>query len=215
MIPTRIGQKSPGGHFAGINRIGNNCYAVIVSPKDVEATGLKWQTFNLPTLNTSSVCDGLSNTTSMSDSNNPAAHYCLGLVVDGCNDFYLPSKNELEICYRNLKPIRRLNMDYHSNVNRGNLSHSNGTNLTSIPIGKPYSWIGSPFQTLVLSFQLGGKSKFEVESNEYHSSTEFSIQRDFFIAMRFNGGVQEENLKTFGSMRTRAVRRILLVGSNV
>ena len=103
MIPTRFGQQTPGGYFAGINRIKNNCYAVVVSPKCTE-TVLAKKTTCTATPGTQSVNDGLSNTLAMDSTEHPAAQYCLSVVVDKCNDYYLPSKCELELCYRNLKP---------------------------------------------------------------------------------------------------------------
>ena len=88
MIPTRIGQQAPGGRFAGIMRIGNRVHAIVIAPKWTE-TYCFWRTNNSLTTGLCSRNDGLANTRAMDPSGQPAAKYCLGLEVDGCNDYYL------------------------------------------------------------------------------------------------------------------------------
>ena len=44
MIPTRVGQKSEGGYFTGVIRVGNSAYAIIVSPKHTEVKKVRFKT---------------------------------------------------------------------------------------------------------------------------------------------------------------------------
>ena len=208
MIPTRIGQRSPGGYFAGINRIGNNAYAIIVSPNTTQRNGFVVKMTGSGTPGTQSANNGLANTISMDDSEHPAARYCLSLVVDGVNDFYLPSRDELELCYRNLKPVNWFNIDSKFNrISEGNLSLDVGTNPNSIPKGAGYTRT-SPTQTRVLLFCVSNGEDFSCEP--YISSTEYSKFPDRVLNQKFAYGVQDVQFKIFNNCNVRAVRRIQL-----
>ena len=135
MIPTRIGQKFGGGYFAGINRIGHTAYAIIVDPKSLQDR-LKVKTTISETLNTQSVNDGWANTAAMNDPSHPATQYCRSLTAGGYADRYLPSRNELELCYRYLKPGTTDNTTLDPRIG-GNQNTHPGTNLNSIPVGAP------------------------------------------------------------------------------
>ena len=206
MIPTRVGQQVPGGHFAGINRIKNSVYAVVVSPRSTEAT-LPYKIENSFTPNTQSVNDGLSNTLAMDSNKHPAAQYCLRVVVDKCNDYYLPSMCELELCYRNLKPGNRENFIRDNGKLSKPLQYANGTNLFSIPTGKPYT-ITEPSQTIVLEFVTSNAGAFDFD-DLYWASTEFSLIPKLTVFQDFEFGNQNAQLKFFNT-RVRAVRRILI-----
>ena len=204
MILTRIGQLAPGGRFVGINRIGNSCYMIIVSPKwSEEIKGLRLKTFVSHTPNTKSVCNGLDNTRAMDSSEHPAARFCLGLVVNGFNDYYLPSLNELELCYRNFKPNTRVNVTQPASA----ALPSTGINNSSIPQGRLYTPV-NPCQTVVTAFCAGNSEAFE--SAQYWSSTEFSANTTGVFNQNFFFGFQYRNIKTF-SLNVRAVRRILII----
>ena len=128
MIPTRLGQKVEGGFFTGINRIGQVAYAIIVDPKSLQAQ-LEIKTAFSATPNTQSVNDGWANTTNMDNINHPAARYCRTLTAGGYTDRHLPSRNELELCYRYLKPTANSNAVYSAKTFSGNLGLENGTTL--------------------------------------------------------------------------------------
>ena len=205
MIPTRIGQRSPGGYFAGINRIGTNCYAVIVSPKWTESDQ-SWKTNHELTPNTRSVNDGISNTIAMNPSNHPSAKYCLGLVVDGCNDFYLPALNELEVCYRNLKPGTSTNAVFSRSVFGEQMHDYSGTNLSSVPSGSAYT-LTNPSQTVVTAFCSGNNESFS--TTVYWTSTESSTYTNGSLFQNFSDGSQVWSYKS-SVFRVRGIRRILL-----
>ena len=204
MIPTRIGQRVPGGHFAGINRISNSVYAVVVSLRLSETT-LPCKIENSFTPNTQTVNDGLSNTLAMDSNEHPAAQYCLGLEVNKCKDFYLPSMCELELCYRNLKPGNSENFIRAGGKLSKPLQYANGTNLFSIPTGKPYT-ITDPAQTIVMEFVTSNAGAFDFD-DLYWASTEYSSQPRWTVFQVFESGEQGAQLKFFNT-RVRAVRRI-------
>ena len=207
MIPTRIGQQTPGGYFVGINRIKNNCYAVVVSPKCVE-TVLASKTTCTATPNTQSVNDGLANTLAMDSNEHPAAQYCLSVVVDKCNDYYLPSKCELELCYRNLKPSNSENFIGSDNYVFNQLSHLPGANLHAVPTGNPYT-LTDPTQTIVTKFVTKNAEAFNTDTY-YWSSTESRMYTTLSGYQHFSDSSQLENIKT-NIADVRAVCRICIV----
>ena len=202
MIPTRIGQRSPGGYFVGINRIRNDCYAVIISPNYTQ-TQVKAKTSNTFTINTQSVNDGLSNTLVMDSDEHPAAQYCLGLVVDKCNDYYLPSIAELELSYRNLKPGTELN---YIRPNGKILHNASEIQLGLVPTRIEYT-TATPTQTLVTAFCAGNSEALSEKC--YFSSTETLSNTSYLLVQNFSHGNHYWGGKTC-MYHVRAVRRILI-----
>ena len=146
MIPTRIGQECHGGTFAGFNRIGNTVYSLIVAPKHTE-TIASLKTSYPATLNTTSVIDGKTNSQAMNGPEHPAVHYISSLNTNGYNDWYLPSHNELELAYRNLKPSSTISRSSFTSIQSA-IFEENGRNTTSIPTGAQYN-AHNPVQTIV------------------------------------------------------------------
>ena len=203
MIPTRIGQKIEGGYFTGFNRIQHCVYSIIVEPKSLQDQ-LAIKTVYSATLNTQSVNNGWANTASMNDNSHPAAQYCRTLTAGGYTDWYLPSRDELELCYRYLKPTANSNAVYSAKTFSGNLGLANGTNPTSIPPGRAYT-ATSPSQTIVTAFCSGSADAFEV--GDYWSSTEFSTSKISSLVHHFSDGRLYLDSKTSVN-RVRAVRRV-------
>ncbi|MGN7007221.1 DUF1566 domain-containing protein, partial [Neisseria sp. P0008.S004] len=87
--------------------------------------------------------------TAMKDAGNNAAEWALQLNIAGHTDWYLPSRDELELCYRNLKPTDENNW----------ASFRDGDNPSSLPTGYPYTE-QSPQQTSATAFQGGGSEAF-------------------------------------------------------
>ena len=205
MIPTRIGQELGGGTFTGFNRIRNSVYSIIVAPKSTEVY-LAWKTSETATPNTQSTADGLTNTTAMNDVTHPAAHYCKSLTVNGFADWYLPSKNELELCYRYLKPSKWANHVYESGRLNGNLKLGNGTNTSAIPVGMPYT-TNSPLQTIVVDFIRSSIHAFDADwfwtSTEYSASTAGSLIQNFSKVFQYW-------LNKTATYKVRSVRRVLV-----
>lgn len=205
MVP---GTPFGGGYYAGRINIGGNIYALVVAPASLggqAATGLQWKTSRTGTPGTSSLNDGAANTQAMVGAGislHPAAQFCKNLTIGGFNDWYLPSVNELEIAYRNLKPSTTQNNTNASGAPNG----ANGYNPNSIPVGAAYT-SSSPARTNVAAFIEGGAEAFPVLSYYYWTSTEYSTSSAW--AHFFDNGVQGSILKT-NSRNVRGFRRVLI-----
>jgi hypothetical protein len=153
----------------------------------------------------------------------PAAHFCNDLSIGGYTDWYLPARDELELIYRNLKPVTdnnytladRPNSPTPNYTNLGSIGTggtSHGLNYNSDPQGVAYT-TGSPAQTGVAAFQSGGAEAMAFGPDFYWSSTEYSTTAAWYQAYdtRFPGS----QLITFGilkntSLYVRAVRRSII-----
>ena len=131
MIPTRYNQIVDQCMFVGLNRIKHQVFAIFIPPSETHAT-LAISSNNKSIPGSQSQCDGLSNTQAMIGSCFPAAEYCRSLKVGNYRDFYLPSKNELELAFRN----NRTQFVMYPTVSK-RVPH--GQNLSSIPTGLPYT----------------------------------------------------------------------------
>ena len=195
-IPTVPGTPFGGGYYAGRISIDGKTYALIVAPKALgEHAGIAWKTnWRAATPGAQSLCDGLANSKAMDDDGHPAAHWARSLRVAGFDDWYLPARDELEICYRALKPTADENWLY------GN----KGKNASSVPPGKSYTK-SSPTQTGVEAFREGAPEAFERAS--YWSSTEFG-PANAWIQYFDDGG--QGDVGKYGDLRARAVRKVLI-----
>ena len=211
------GTALEGGFFAGVIVQGGNSFAIIVAPRaSGENTSLQYKNTNdAAPAATQTLNNGPAATAAMVAAGNstvyPAAHFCNNLTINGFSDWYLPARDELELCYRNLKPTTGAN-------NTGNRSQSAytypegndqaagtiGVNRNSDPTGAAYT-SGSPAQTSVSDFQTGNTEAFA--SAFYWSSSEFSSTNAW--AQEFSNGFQENGGKNI-SVYVRAVRRIAL-----
>jgi hypothetical protein len=169
-------------------------YLVIAPLSSGQAT-LAWKNATTATVGADSVINGPQNTADMvadgSSTVYPAAHFCNDLVVGGFSDWYMPAKNELEVCYYNLKPTTSSN------------NTSSGINANAVPARASSYTTGTPAQTSAASFQSGGSEAFA--SNFYWASTESSSDRAW--VQYFIDGQQVAFTKN-PSYRVRAVRRI-------
>lgn len=194
--------ESAGGYYAGGNIIvGSKEYAIIIAPKELgEYSGtIQWKTSQTTTSGANSTYDGKANMSAIEAaglSDHAPAEYCANLDINGFNDWHLPAPDELEICYRYLKPTTETN--YTSS--RPLHDDINGTNPNSNPLGSAYI-TNDPSQTGVIDFQDGGSQAFE--DNYYWSSMEYSSSISWNHA--FHNGYQGHRYKTSYSL-TRAVR---------
>jgi hypothetical protein len=194
--PGAIGSAYEGGFYAGqISTSGNGVathYLVIGPVSSAEISNRQWKTTNTSTAGTSSVIDGPTNSANMNNATHPAAQFCEGLTIGGFSDWYMPAKNELEVCYYNLKPTTANNNTSVSGTNT-NAVPSRGSNYTS----------GTPAQTSANDFKTGNAEAFATVS--YWASTEDSATTAW-IQNFFNGGQYGTNRDN--SLRVRAVRRV-------
>jgi hypothetical protein len=152
----------------------------------------RWNASDVDVPGAHSLTDGMANTEAMAAAGSKLAQRVLALNIDGFTDWYIPSKDELELCYRNAKPSSRRNWE------------DEGSNANSVPVGAPYT-AESPVQTTVAELQ-------EDEPDAlipawYWSSTQHASNSDFAWSQDFSDGGQGGDHKSFAG-RARAVRRL-------
>lgn len=191
-----IGQAYQGGFFAGqISTAGNGVanFNLVVSPFSTGDSGpMNWKTSITSTAGTSSEIDGPTNSANMNNSSHPAAFFCRGLSIGGYSDWYLPAKNELEVCYFYLKATTDSN------------DTSSGANPNAVPSRASNYTASLPAQTAATDFQWGASQAFS--QPHYWSSTEAGVTGAW--ATYFPNGLQTVGSKLYNSMRVRAVRRV-------
>ncbi len=192
-----IGQAFGGGFYAGqIGVAGVATHNLVIAPvASGENASKQYKNANTAVPGADSVIDGPQNTDDMvADGNStvyPAAHFCNDASIGGFTDWYMPAKNELEICYYNLKPTTTAN------------NTSSGTNTNAVPSRGSNYTAGTPAQTSAAAFKDTGVEDFAAAS--YWSSTEPSATGAW--VQRFANGLQYYGLKYF-SYRVRCVRRV-------
>jgi hypothetical protein len=193
--PVPIGDPFGGGFFAGqISTAGTGVadYNLVIAPKSSgENSSKQWKTSNTTTAGTGSVIDGPTNSSNMNNASHPAAQFCEGLTIGSFSDWYMPAKNELEVCYFNLKPTTTSN------------NTASGTNTNAVPSRGSNYTAGTPAQTAATDFQTGNTEAFA--ASIYWSSTEVDASSAF--VQLFSSGFQGTNSKG-NSNYVRAVRRI-------
>ena len=190
-----IGSAFGGGFFAGqISTAGNGVadYNLVVGPVASAQSTLQSTTTDTATTGTSSVIDGPTNSSNMNNASHPAAQFCEGLTIGGFSDWYMPAKNELEVCYYNLKPTTMVNdTSYGGNANA---VPARGSNYTS----------GDPAQTTAAAFKVTtGAEAFATAG--YWASTQ-GVSTETWVQQLTNG-YQGDEPKT-ASYRVRAIRRV-------
>jgi len=197
--PTVIGQAYQGGFWAG--NIGVSSVAthyIVVAPVASGETGNQWKNAQTATPGADSDLDGPQNTADMvADGNStvyPCAHFCNDAVIGGFSDWYMPAKNELEICFFNLKSSTR-NNDTGSGINP-NAVPARASNYTNGP--------QVPSQTAATTFQTAGAETFGAEnywtSTELAGGTQGRLQSWYY-------GTQTYTFKD-NTRRVRAIRRV-------
>ena len=198
--PSVIGEAFGGGFYAGqISTAGNGVadYYIIVGPSASAESTAKWKSTNTSTPNANSDIDGPQNTASMiADGNStayPAGHFCNDLTVGGFSDWYMPAKNELDVCYYNLKP------------STANNNTSSGINPNAIPARTSNYTTGTPAQTSAADFQSGGTEDFST-AYVFWASTQNVNQNNGWV-QNFTYGNQYGIFKSYPG-RVRAIRRV-------
>ena len=104
-----IGAPFEGGFFGGEFMLAGERYVLVAAPKaEGERFNLEYKKNDRGTADgTDSDDDGLANSGRISDDNHPAAQFCRGLRIAGHDDWYLPSRDELAMLWRNLGPNRK------------------------------------------------------------------------------------------------------------
>ena len=132
----------------------------------------------------------------------PAGRFCRELVINDYSDWRLPSRDELEICYRFLKPTA----DDNYTETWGERPNGSGENTASIPVGGSYSR-RYPTITVNPNFRITGTEAFRTDSNAiYVSSTQTETGKvwvqDFRTGAQYHLEITDPNRKFW----VRAVR---------
>ena len=198
-LPPPIGTAFGGGFYAGqISTAGNGIadYNLVVGPVSSAQSSLVWKNVGSTTVGADSVINGPQNTADMVADGNatvyPCAHFCNNLSTGGQTDWYMPAKNELEVCYYNLKPTTTSN------------NTSSGINANAVPARASNYTSGNPAQTSATDFKNTGAEDFT--AGFYWSSTEQAIYTAF--GQGFSGGYQYGLNKDFAGQTVRAIRRV-------
>lgn len=194
-----IGQAYQGGYYAGqISTAGNGVadYDLVVGPTSSANSTQQWKTSTTATSGTASLIDGPTNSANMNNASHPAAQFCEGLTIGGYTDWYMPARNELEVCYFNLKPTT------------ANNSTSAGINANAVPARASNYTAGTPAQTSATIFREPSGSERYALGTPYTywsstSSTTTGAQRQDFY-----GGYQFSDSSKTGSTSVRAIRRV-------
>jgi hypothetical protein len=195
-----VGDSYGGGYFAGRFSIDSvqQGYKLIMAPKAYEQQLQIKTTFTSTGTDTTTI-NGLSRSNDMNTAEFPAASYCRGLNIGGFTDWYLPSRDELEILYRNFKPGTNTNgVGTHD-------SHAWGTNTNSMPPGIAYTAI-NPTQTQLSIFKAGESQA--LTSGRYWSSSR-SVSQPAYCWNQTEDGSQFWGQWPTDSFYVRPVRREL------
>ena len=130
-----IGSAYEGGFFAGQIEQSGTKYNLVIGPVSSAQSTKQFKTTNTATTGTTSDIDGPTNSSNMNNASHPAAEFCEGLTIGGFSDCYMPARNELEVCYFNLKPTTASN------------DVGSGINPNSVPARASEYTAGTPAQT--------------------------------------------------------------------
>lgn len=187
-----IGAAFEGGFFAGLFTLNGETYGLVVAPKaQGELEEARWGNYGNDLQGAISFNDGQANTRAMAEAEPDLARWMLALEINGFADWYLPSRDELEICYRNLKPTEQHNY----------CSFRDGENPSTTPVSYPYT-ATNPVQTQAAPFADGGEEAFA--PRWYWASTQYSPSNAWI--QYFVGGIQLNAHEDY-EYRARAVRR--------
>jgi hypothetical protein len=196
--PAAIGAAYGGGYFAGQVNQSGTVYNLIVSPKSTGESSLAYKTANTDDPSAVSVIDGPANSAAINNAAHPAAQFCEGLTIGGFSDWYMPAQNELETCYYYLKP---------NSASNGVGEGSNANAVSPEPISTGYT-SGSPAQTSVVDFQVGGSQAFAGSStaDRYYASTQ--TEPTSALYQNFYNGAQNGSSGKTTVRYVRAIRRV-------
>jgi hypothetical protein len=169
----------------------------VVGPVASAQNTLQWKNSNSGTTGATSDIDGPQNTADMVAGGSSfvyqSAHFCNNLVIGGFTDWYMPAKNELEVCYFNLKPTTTSNYT------------SSGINPNAVPARASNYTSGVPAQTSAASFITStGAEAFT--SAPYWSSSKY-LSGNYAQDQFFSNGLQSYTVK-YQFYRVRAIRRV-------
>ena len=198
--PPVIGSAYQGGYmggqisYASAFTAGNGVaqYNLIVSPAATGFTSTVWKTSSTASTSPDGT-DGWANSVALNTAGHSAVNFCRALTIGGYTDWYLPSMNEMEILYWNLKP--------------DTAAHSgNGWPGNEYAIPSRYglsNYSTHPGQTPVAIFQAGGAQAI---TGNYWTSSNWGNEWGRYLDIG-SGGFAWGMLKYYNN-GVRAIRRV-------
>jgi hypothetical protein len=189
----KIGDVLGGGYFAGVIDVYGRPHALVVAGNDGELRDI-WSDDSAPVDGAVSRFDGKANTFAMSRAGSKLAQAAQAIAIGGHDDWYIPSRDELDLLYRAFKPTEQRNY----------ADGTDGENQFAVPAVKPYTK-DFPVQTTVTSFRNGGANAFGAAW--YWSSTQHASFPSNAWGQGFSGGYHVYGHKG-NQGRVRVVRRL-------
>lgn len=147
----------------------------------------------------------------------PAAHWARALVINGYSDWYIPARDELELAWRNLKPVTTDNyigsrynspISYKQSGAYSDATAAQGVNLNSSPQSPAYT-LTDPAQTSSAAFRAGGSEEF-AWGNYFWTSSEASAATAWGQYWNASYPGNQGNDDKAYLRRVRAVRRSII-----
>ena len=151
----------------------------------------------------------------------PAAHWCNNLNIAGKTDWYLPARDELELCWRNLKPTADANYttanrpagatpNYMNLGSYGDTAATHGLNNNTSPTGAAYT-SGDPAQVAAgKNFRTGEAEAFAYGSFNYWSASEYSAAVAWYQGCYSSDPGRQGDFPKASAYYVRAVRRSII-----
>jgi hypothetical protein len=155
VVSASIGDPFAGGYLAGFFYDAGTRYALVVAPRgqgEVDLAAYPFSTRQMDISGAHSLIDGKTNTQLMAGVAGgyfKAAIRARALTINGFNDWYIASRDEAEVVYRNLKAT------VARNDTGGRSGGLQGENTNSDPAGAAYTDF-VPAQTAVTAFRDSG-----------------------------------------------------------
>lgn len=195
-----VGTFWQGGFYYGRIIIGGVHYALVLSPRatgDLEGYVMQNDTVYTFAGNTSTN-DGKAiqaNMVTHGIAKFPAQQAVMALTLGGFNDWYIPSKDEMEILYRSLKPTTTTNVT------------TSGANSSAYPTATSNYTSANPVRTTLADFRSTGTNY--LTDDYYYTATQGPGGTQFAHAKRFTTG-QDSQDNIWFDYAVRAIRRVLI-----
>ena len=148
----------------------------------------------------------------------PAAHWARSRNINGYTDWYIPARDELELSWRNLKPVTDNNYmaayrpsgPIYNYSNKGSYSdktNTQGSNINSYPAAAAYT-ANIPGQTVSTVFRNGGVEAYSLAN--YVTCSAYDIDDVWIQNWVTNMPGRQDTTTVSTYLRARAVRRSII-----